>query len=152
MSASDQDDVEYEPPKQQRRKAPRGTYPVRPKKLLLKDDLTLHSAMLKESLKEIKAFKINTKMNQDKKIVLEKLCYNEEESKFSGKSARTYSYLQLLSATRKALECRDFPTLYELIKKGLEQKYHFLQTQMSNVSVCTALTWFHINNVNFHLF
>lgn len=140
MSASDQDDEEYKPPKKQTKRAPRGTYPVRPKKLLLKDDLTLHKAMLKESLKEIEAYEVSAiQKKQDKKIALEKFCFNEEESKFSGKLARAYSYFQLLSATRKALECRDFPTLYELIKKGLEQKYHFLQTQMSNVSVCTAV-------------
>lgn len=140
MSASDQDDVEYEPPKKQTKKTSRGMCPVRPKKLLLKDDLTLHPAMLKESLKEIKAYKVSRSViKQDKKKALEMLCYNEEESKFSGKLAKAYSYLQLLSATRKALESRDFPTLYELIKKGLEQKYHFLQTQMSNVSVCTAV-------------
>lgn len=116
-----------------RKRLPKGSLPAKPKKLPLKDDLKLHKAAYTETLKELKSFKGHKDCFLEPTQIMQKYCYSVKETKFDGKGTSAYSYLQLFAAARKSLENRDFLTLYELIKKGLAQKYSWLHRQMINV-------------------
>lgn len=102
--------------------------------LPVKDKIVVHKSIYDEAIQDIQTFRGTSTHNLDKISALKKNCFSPKRIKFNGKRARAYSYRYFLAAARMALETRDFSTLYEIVNKGLQLNYFFMQQQMTNVN------------------